>query len=341
MKNYSLLRALIRVILESKTPRVSDLSQEDIILVIEDILGREPLATYTEKLAGQNLTVYVENGEVYGQFKDHPKSSWSDIGDVASTIREFLSIAKIDNVTFGFEILRPENRPDYLDYAIGDTTIAVEFTGALTNEMAKVLNREQSELKFLTQSDLVKRPRPLSQETHSLMSRHLDSLVTTQKVKKEKKEEIEKDISSALIEIFGESIFGGPPEGVFVTGVSKSFKIPEKNYADLQRLSAPIYAVFSAKSKIPASVIADRFQKIASGSDPSGDGIWRDLSKYFKAASVGFLPGYKTFFSKNEASDLLRVMERIVEGDVNAVTSLLRTVRSRIGNRREWVPTRI
>ena len=40
MKNYALLRALIRVILESKTPRVSDLSQEDIILVIEDILGR-------------------------------------------------------------------------------------------------------------------------------------------------------------------------------------------------------------------------------------------------------------------------------------------------------------
>ena len=345
MRDYPALRALIRTILESKTPRVSDLSQEDIILVIEDILGREPLGSYTEKLAGQNLTVYIRGGAVTGQFKGKTESSWSDLSGVAAEIRQSSLPDSVGDITFSFEILKPENRPDYLDYAIGGKTVVVEFTGALTKEMARVLNTSQRRLKFLTKEDITKRPRPLSAATAETMRDHLNALTTQKKVTKEKKEQIESDISAALVEIFGESIFGGAPEGIFVTGTSKSFKIPEKTYADVQRLSAPIYAVFSEKGKIPMNVIYDRFAAISSGAQPNpeSDGIWRDLKRYLTAAAAGFSPGYMTFFSPSEARALLGTMDKIAAGSDTAGTatrSLLSQVRGRVSDKRSWVSTR-
>jgi hypothetical protein len=339
---HSTLRELIRVILESKTPRMSDLTQEDLILVIEDILGREPLATYTEKLAGQNLTVYIEGGEVLGQYKEKEKNHWSDLSGVADTIRNSSISRTSGDVKFGFEILKPENRPDYLDYVIGDNTVVVEFTGALTAEMAKTLNREQGRLKFLSKADITKRPRPLSPATRSRMLAFLEELKSSKKFPKDKKEEIEARVSEAVAEVFGDSIFGGPVEGIFVTGASKGFKIPEKEYADLQRISAPLYAVFSEKSKIPAQTISDRFERIALGeADPASDRIWSDLTRYFTAASAGFRAGYKTFFSPKEAQDLRAKMEALPgSGDARKAAEILRSVRRRIGNKLEWHSTK-
>ena len=58
------LRSLIKEMLLESTPRIADLEKEDIINVLEDILGREPLISYTEKLAGQFLEVKIQNGNV-------------------------------------------------------------------------------------------------------------------------------------------------------------------------------------------------------------------------------------------------------------------------------------
>jgi hypothetical protein len=342
MDRHATLRELIRVILESRTPRMSDLTQEDLILVIEDILGREPLATYTEKLAGQNLTVYIEGGEVLGQYKDKEKSSWSDLSGVADTIRSSSISRSSGDTKFGFEVLKPESRPDYLDYVIGDNTVVVEFTGALTAEMAKTLNREQGRLKFLSKADITKRPRPLSPATRSRMLAFLEELKSSKKFPKDRKVEIEASVSEAVAEVFGESIFGGPVEGIFVTGASKGFKIPEKEYADLQRISAPLYAVFSEKSAIPAQTVYDRFEKIALGeADPASDRIWSDLTRYFTAASAGFRAGYKTFFSPKEAQVLRAKMEALPgSGDARKSVEIIRSVRRRIGNKLEWHSTK-
>ena len=63
-----------------------------------------------------------------------------------------------------FEVLKPENRPDYIDYIIGDQVIAIEFSGRLTKEQADFLNSKQDDVKFLTKQDIIKKPRPLPPE---------------------------------------------------------------------------------------------------------------------------------------------------------------------------------
>lgn len=339
--SLSLLRSYIKILLESSTPRISDLSKEDLIVVIEDILGREPFASYTEKLAGQSLTVHIKDGEVLGQFKGSEPAPWADLAGVSKEIKSS-SIPRIfPNIVFQFEVLKPENRPDYLDYAIGNKTVVVEFTGKLTKEFASKLNSAQSNITFLTKSDIVKKPKRLSIETSAKMQEFLSELNSSDKISKAKKQEIEASVSSAFFEIFGESIFGGPSEGVFVSGTSKSFKIPDKTYADVQRIMAGIYAVFSAKSKISFMSIVERFTKVASGETPeTSDKIVVDLKNYLTEASAGFPSGYRTFFSPIEARNLLSIFKDILRGRNTQVRRFLSTIKERVQNKDEWHSTR-
>jgi len=341
MKSHSLLRAVIRTMLiESATPKISDLTREDIILVLEDILGREPLASYTEKLAGQNLTVYIRDGQVTGQFKGYEEADWADLSGVANTVRKSNIPNETKNAKYSFEILKPENRPDYIDYAIGDKTVVIEFGGLLTKEDAIELNRVSGErLKFLTKNDIVKMPKPLSEKTRSKMAGFLSQLQSSLKVSKLQKQEIELAISEALIEIFGESIFGGTPEGVFVTGTSKGFKIPEKTYADVQRVSVPLYAILSSKSNIPIANIIRRFEDLANANITSSDKMISDFKRYLEKAKDGFSPGFKTFFNRAEASELLDTFNEIENGNANSATDFVKTFSKRIKDKSSWQST--
>jgi len=339
---FEMLRSDLRLLDESKTPRLSDLTRDDLILVIEDILGREPLASYTEKLAGQNLTVYIENEEVLGQYKGKEKGSWADLSGVASTIRNSPIPSIVKNGKFSFEILKPENRPDYIDYAIGNSTFVVEFGGELQKNHASILTKvSRGRLKFLTKEDITKRPMPLSAMRKQQMESFLEQLLSNKKVSKDLKTQIEASMSEALVEIFGESIFGGSPEGIFVTGASKGFKIPEKSYADLQKLQAPLFAILSSKRRIPYSSIVERFQGVAQGTvDPSKDRMVLDVVNYLKAASAGFTPGFKTFFSPPEAKSLLKMFDNVAAGDVQMAGRFISTLSNRIDDKRSWVSTR-
>jgi len=174
-----ILRQYIRALIES-TARIQDLTQPDILSVLDDILGREPLLTFTEKLAGQFLEVVVENGQVLANFKDAVEknllpSDKFDIAGVAKTIRNS-PLALSVNAKFKFEVIKTENRPDYIDYAIGDTPIAIEFTGSMTKQMSDELNHLQNNIKFLSQTDITKRPRQLSPELRQKIQDVRDSV---------------------------------------------------------------------------------------------------------------------------------------------------------------------
>jgi hypothetical protein len=338
------LRQYIRLIIEA-TARIPDLTKDDILNVLSDILGSEPLVTYTEKLAGQFLEVIVGNGEVMARFKDAndkglPPSPNFDIAGVAKAIRAS-SLADSLNVSFQFEVLKPENRPDYLDYAIGDQTIAVEFTGRMTAQIAKQLNDEQQGVRFLSQSDITKRPRPLSPELRSKVEEAYNTVAASPRLTKDEKLRVEDLISQSLVEIFGESIFGGPPEGIFVTGASKPFKIPERSYADIQRIHVPIYAVFASKSSYTPDAVKQRIAAIAGNEAlASSDRIILDLRRYLETASRGFTQrGFRTFFSPDEAAGLLATLESIISGNVQLVDKFYSSIRRRVNDKKSWIST--
>lgn len=335
------LRSLVQEILSESTPRIIDLEKEDIINLLEDILGREPLLSYTEKLAGQFLEIKIEKGEVLTIFKDAKEKGYAhgyrhDAGGTASTLRTIELPSEMEGETYQFEVIKKESRPDYIDYVFGDGTIAIEFSGRMTQELASKLNEAQENVRFMTRSDISRRPKALSPDLKRDVQDALNNVRTSAKIPKAYKERIESLVSKSLVEIFGESILGGSPEGVFVTGGSKPFKVPEREYASIQRLQAPIYAIFSEKSKYnPAELLA----RILEFSKNPKDRMAKQIADYLEAASRGFPPGFRTFFTKEEANELLKMLENVMSGDENAASTFYKTLRRRVNDKSRWVST--
>jgi hypothetical protein len=336
------LRSLVKEIILETTPRIQDLSREEIAEVLEDILGREPLNTYTEKLAGQFLEVKIDGDKVLTIFKDAKEKGFShgyrhDAGATASTLRSIQLPEEMIGQIYQFEVIKQENRPDYIDYIIGDKTLAIEFTGRMSKELSQKLNELQSMIRFVSQSDIIRRPKNLSDDTRTHVQRALNSARTSQKMSKPEKESIESLISKALVEIFGESLLGGSPEGIFVSSPSRSFKIPEYNYSNIQRLQAPLYAIFSDKSKYTPVELGTRFESFTGNPH---DRMAKQIKDYLVTASKGFPPGFRTFFSPEEASKLLGEFEELTSGDLSKSKQVLSQLKRRIGNKHSWVSTR-
>jgi len=343
--NVSTFQKYLRVIISEGTPRIQDLEYTDILNVLDDILGREPLLTFTEKLAGQFLDVKIENGWITANQKDGikkgaPHSPKFDIGGVAKTLK-YSNLMKRTNATYKFEVIKPENRPDYIDYVIGDIPIAIEFTGAMSKNLCMLLNTNQKYVKFLCKDDIIKRPKPLPPELRQKIQHARDNLASSPKITKAMKVETEMLVSRYFLEIFGESTFGGSSEGVFATGASKDFKIPNITYADIQRIQAPIYSIFSEKSNYYTSEqIIERINGLVGNHDKlKSDKMLLEIHRYLKAASQGFEKGFRTFFNKNEATQLLNMMQNIADGDNGLVFEFYKTIKNRVNNMRLWVST--
>ena len=333
--------ALLRMLVEA-TARIFNLDQQDIVRLLDDILSGEPVMTYTEKLAGTFFEVQVRNGEAGGRYKDVKKRGggfWSDEAGVASAI-ERSKVFEGQNALFQFEVLDPNRVSDYIDYALGNKPLAIEVTGKLTSEQAKALNDKQRSVRFMSQADIIKRPKPLSPELRVQVEQMRDRVASNPKITVDEKKEIENLVSASLVEIFGDSVLGGRTEGLFVTGAGKPFKIPEKGFADIQRLQAPMYAMFSGRGNINQGDIIDRLNSVAG--DPGkaqSDRMISDIRNYLEAASKGsFGKGFRTFFTPEEATRLLGQFNQVLQGQGSA-SGFVRQMAGRIGHKSTWMGT--
>lgn len=337
----NILRQLIHEIIAESTNRIPDISREDIIELLEDILGRTPLISYTEKLAGQFLEIKIKNGEVLSIFKDAKEKGFEhgyrhDAGGTARCLRGISLPPEMEGQTYQFEVIKADNRPDYIDYAVGDRTLSIEFGGRLTPEIAQKLNNAQRWVRFVTRNEITRTPKELSPQLRAQIQAALDKTMINPKMKKAEKEEIETLISSALTEIWGESILGGTPEGIFASHGQTQFKIPDARYARIQRLQAPLYAVFSEKSKYDKRELRTRFETFAG--NPT-DRMAMQIRQYFDAASKGFPKGFRTFFTPQEATELLQRFDTLLAGDTSDTQQLFNDINRRIGNKTNWVST--
>lgn len=334
---------LLRKLTEA-TARIVNLDNSDILRMLDDILSGQPVLNYTEKLAGTFFEVQITQGNPKGRYKDTKIAGFGfgnrDVSGILSTLRDSGVFAK-RNALLQFEILDPERLSDYIDYALGGKTLAVEVTGKLSSQDAKALNNAQNRIRFMSQTDIIKRPKPLSPELTSKLQAMRDKVKNSPRVTAEDKKEIESLVSSSLVEIFGDSILGGRMEGLFVTGAGKPFKVPETQFANIQKLQAPIYAIFSGRGSISRQEIFNRLERaVANPSIAATDKIIQDIKNYLQIASKGIgTPGFRTFFSPNEASALLKQFNKILSGKGKAydIENFITMMEIRIVSKRSWV----
>jgi len=329
--------------LTEATARIFNLDQADILRLLDDILSGQPVLNYTEKLAGTFFEVQITNGKTMGRYKDTKVAGrgfgYSDESGVSSTI-ERSGVFAGKNALFQFEVINPDRISDYIDYALGNKPLAVEVTGKMTSQEAKALNDAQNRIRFMSQADIVKRPKPLSPDLKEQLQEMRDKVESQPRLSVEDKKEIESLVSSSLVEIFGDSVLGGRMEGLFVTGAGKPFKVPEAGFANIQRLQAPMYAIFSGRGGINQHDIADRIQAVAEDpSKASTDKMVSDIRNYLEAASKG-MPnkGFRTFFTPDEATSLLAQFNDILAGKGRA-WNFVSQMAGRIGRKSTWTST--
>jgi len=278
---------------EAATPRIANLGNDDIIALIDLILGEESVLEVSEKIAGQNLSVKVENGQVYTKYKNQP--------EYREAYEPFKSIfaAHDGDGEYVFEMISPDNRPDYVNY-LTDSTIFVDFSGRLTDEMAKKLSNESNT--FMTNKQIRRNQFDVTpeqrQELVGLRSR------AEQRLRKRDKQEIADRIKAIILSPNVQSVLGGGVEGLYVTGGDKNFKIPSPTYQELQKLQVGIYAVLSGRSPIPKKDVRKR---VIDGKD--SDKIVQDLRKFLSFAQNDIPAGYRMFVSPEEAMTLLSKMD--------------------------------
>ena len=278
---------------EAATPRIANLGNADIVALIDLILGEESILDASEKLAGQNLSVKIEDGQVYTKYKSQPE--YREAYEPFKTI----FAAHDGDGEYVFEMISPDNRPDYVNY-LTDSTIFVDFSGRLTDEMAKSLSNDQNT--FMTKGQIRRNQFDLTdeqrQELVGLRSR------AQSRLRKRDKQEIAERIKAIILSPNVQSVLGGGVEGLYVTGGEKDFKIPSPTYQNLQKLQAGVYAVMSGRAGIRKSIVK---QRIIDGED--SDKIVQDLRRFLSFAQNDIPSGYRMFVTPDEAMDLLSKMD--------------------------------
>ena len=303
------------------TPRFSDLSSSDALQVIDAFLGKETLAEFTEKIAGQNLVVLVRPNEVITTSKKHGDKPIRIFSEVREAIEAFHPKVS-DEVRYTFEVLKKE-RPDFVDYVLSDAVYVIDIGGNLSSQIAESLNSSQDKVKFVTKNSIT---RPVAGAADDAQTETLQSfrskLMSGQKISKQETAQIESVLSNLLDQGAFPSVFGGGRiEGLFGAVKGSKFKIPSKKYSDIQRLHSGLYASVLRSNK--RDFVA-RF----SSADAS-DKLVSDVRNYLeKVATTSLEPGFRTFFKPSEAKQLASL--------TNA--QLAPIVYDRISSKK-WVPT--
>jgi hypothetical protein len=233
---------------------------------------------------------------------------------------------------FAFEFIDSVQRPDYINYLIGDVPAAIEYTGELTKAEADSLNSSQDNLKFVSLDDI-------SHDSFNLTAEDIEELQSIRveleggKLNRDSLKSLGKNLSRIIVNSIPQSLLGGPIEGLIVHSSERMFKIPNPQYADVQRIQSPLYAMFSGRGGVSKKDIKSRLIN----ADPS-DRLLKDMASYLEVVSD--LPsGFRTFFTAQESEDLLDLLDSTVAGNQSDGQNLYVQFNRRINKQSDWVNT--
>jgi|TARA_R110001583_G_scaffold21333_16_gene81086 hypothetical protein len=333
------LRKFIRqVIKEARTKQPGDLPQAELLGLINHVLDGGDLFDFSEKFAGSHAEIL--QGSDSGKFSAKSKSgrsaggSWHPPRGKAQQITNQMGSLDIPSSSrrFAFEFIDAVQRPDYINYLIGDIPAAVEYTGELTKAEADSLNNSQEVLKFVSLDDI-------SHDSFNLTAEDIEELESIReeleagKLNRDSLKSLGKDASRIIAGSISQSLLGGPIEGLIVHSSERMFKIPNPQYSDVQRIQSPLYAMFSGRGGVSKKDIKSRLIN----ADPS-DRLLKDMASYLEAVSD--LPsGFRTFFTPEESKGLLDLLDSTVAGNQTDGQNLYVKFNKRINTQSDWINT--
>ena len=328
---------VLKTILEARTKNPGDLSQEELKGLISYVLSGDGVFDFTEKFAGSHAEILLgKDGKVYSKSKSSRQASadWLSPSGKSKSIADQLSFLEIPSASrrFAFEFIDSIDRPDYVNYLIGETPVAVEYSGQLTKEESDFLNEKQNSLRFVSQQEIKRDGFNLSsQEVSSL--ENLYQALSSEKLKRKDLKSIGLEAASIIASASGDSILGGPIEGLMVSSPSGSFKIPNPEYAQVQRLQSPLYAMFSGRGGTSKREVKSRIVSPA-----ASDRLIRDLYDYLEK-SADLPEGFRTFFTPEEAQEIISLLDDSLSGDSLSGEEAYKKLNRRINSKRDWVNT--
>lgn len=320
------------------TRRFSDLSPTEQLDVIEDFLGSSEKVDFTEKLAGQHLTLVLHpGGSVEYVGKSGGKSKVGLFPAVNKVLRNHHPPVSND-VRYEFEVLKRSERPDFIDYPIEKELVVVELTGKMSKSTVDVLNSSQDVVGFMSRDSIKKSTMGLvtDPDIAEELNLYRDMLSSGARPPKEEAKRIE-TILMGLIDSgrVPSSLGSAAIEGLFGTVPSGGFKIPSASYAEVQRDQAKFFAAYR---KMPWETIAARFA--AASGDPTKDRLVSDVIEYIEKMSAKVTPrGFRTYFSKQELSSLTQLILAYESGNPDSGVELAKRFFERVGDKSAWVTT--
>ena len=321
------------------TRRFGKLKPDEAVAVVDAFLGDKSSAEFTEKLAGQHLSLTVQpDGKIVYRGKSGKVSVGGGLFPQITKILSNRHPAVSEPINYEFEVIKKKARSDYIDYPIEKDFAAVELTGAMNSSVAGSLNSSQNLVQFLTKDDIKKTPTIYVKdpETKKLLQTYRDLLSRGQKPTKEQTAEIEQLLMTLVDSGQVPSVVGGEKiEGLFGKTDTGTFKIPAKSYDDLQRDQAKFFGV---GRRVPMKDIITRFE--AAVDSPKSDRFVSDVLDYVQKMSTIKLPkGFRTFFSPTEISELSGLASAYQAGDKTAGTQLAQQFFKRVNTKGDWVST--
>jgi hypothetical protein len=333
----NLLREYIRGLLQEVTATPSSISQESLVSLINYALDQEGVFDFTEKFAGTHIElVYQSDGRVDARSKAVRQSGgdFSRPPRVAKAIGDAIELLDSPSETkeFAFEYIAIADRPDYINYLVGDKPIAVEYSGEMTIGEVEMLNSAQEEISFMNKEQVTIASFEFSNEAENTLLDFAGELGSG-KIKRARLKEIGGEVSRIITSAIPQSFVGGPIEGLMVQAGDDAYKIPNPAYANIQRLQAPIYAVFSGRGGLKKRDVKNRLMNFS-----GEDRIVSNIDSYLNA--IADLPeGFRSFFSTDEVENLLVLLDDLKVGDPGAGAEIYSIFNSRVNDRSAWRDT--
>lgn len=335
------IRSLIRDVLTeaSRTPRPKDLKQGDLLRVLDAVIGfSHGDLEFTEKLAGQHSTIVVQpDGSVLSAVKSQLSMGYKPAGKhafpnvVAAIEANHPNIGR--PVEYRFEVIRPHNRPDYIAYVTGGRTHAIEYGGSMTQDTAQRLNANDQGVTFHTRENITMGSQKLPRE---MRARLMQARGALRHDRPGARERVAKLISDVVDGYMGGSLLGGGPiEGIVTRLGDRTIKVPATRFADLQKKNVGMYAMFKGgRGARRWGVVKKRFTDYAKNQDDSF--VSNVLTHIEDSARQDVGPGYRTFFSPEEARSMLSDIRALRSGDEVAGARLATKIRDRVKDPSSW-----
>lgn len=321
------------------TRRFNNLSPDEQGVVVDAFLGVEGGVDFTEKLAGQHLSVVVRPG---GSVEYIGKGGVRETGGglfpvVNGALRKYHPPVE-DEVAYEFEVLKKGVRPDFVDYPLEKDYTVVDLSGKMSTSVAGSINSAQGKVLFVPRDSIKKSVGGVVKDpgVREELQAYRDRLSSGKKPSKAEALKIEGLLMDLVDGGSIPSTLGSSAiEGLFGVTSGGGFKIPSASYAALQRDQSKFYAVIRTMSM---DRIKARFESALD--DPRADRLVSDVISYVESASQKTPPrGLRTFFSKEELGGLRALSDAYLAGDVSSGVQLAEEFFGRVKDKGSWVTT--